>query len=182
MAGKSAVENKPYTSAKFNVLADNVRRNRGVKAFAGTLLSLDPGEMMGWSVWLCIPGEDDVRLAHGQLACWPLSDFVPNFEWLLDTYKPTQVVYESYHIYDWKLDTHSFSDVPTLRIIGGIETILLQRSIPYTYQSAQVAKGFVNDDRLKTLGYWETGLKHSRDAHRHAIYYLCFGDTAKKAN
>jgi hypothetical protein len=180
MAGKSATVNQPLCSQKFNVLADKIRQNRGVRAFSGRLLSLDPGEMTGWTVWDCIPGEDDVRIAHGQLACWPMSDFVPNFTWLLDTYQPTQVVYESYHIYDWKLDTHSFSDVPTLRIIGGMETCLIQRSISYTYQTAQVAKGFVTDDRLKQFGYWETGLKHSRDAHRHAIYYLCFGETVKK--
>jgi hypothetical protein len=180
MAGKSAVENVPKLSTKFNEFSAAVRKNKGVKAFEGVLLSLDPGEMTGWTVWLCRAGEDDIRLAHGQLACWPLSEFVAGFQWLLDTYKPTFVVMESYHIYDWKLESHSFSDVPTLRIIGGMETILLQRQIGYTSQTAQMAKVFIHDDRLKAMGYWESGLKHSRDAHRHAMYFLCFGITSRK--
>lgn len=180
MAGKSATEVVSYTSAKFNEFSANVRRAKIVRAFEGRLLALDPGEMTGWSLWDCVAGEDDVRIAHGQMASWPLKEFVPEFSQFLNRWMPTKAVYESYHIYDWKLETHSFSDVPTLRIIGSIETQLLQRTIPYTHQTAQVAKTFIKDERLKSFGYWETGLKHSRDAHRHAMYYLCFGDTAKQ--
>lgn len=180
MAGRSATEVISYTSERFNSFSAAVRKAKQVPAFEGRLLSLDPGEMTGWTLWDCIPGQDDVRIAHGQMACWPLSDFVPEFEQFLGRWRPTFCVYESYHIYDWKLDTHSFSDVPTLRIIGSIETQLLQQSIPYTHQTAQVAKNFVKDERLKYMGYWETGLKHSRDAHRHAMYFLCFGITAKQ--
>lgn len=165
---------------RFNEFAANVRKAKGVKAFEGRLLALDPGETMGICIFDCIPGRDDVRLWHGQLAMWPMQAAVKNFAELLTRFNPTFCVYESYHIYDWKLDTHSFSDVPTLRIIGSIETQLLQRSIPYTHQTAQVAKNFVKDERLKYMGYWETGLKHSRDAHRHAMYFLCFGITAKQ--
>jgi hypothetical protein len=167
-------------SKAFNDFAHKVRVARKVKPFEGRLLSLDPGQTTGWTVWDCIPGNDDVRIAHGQLQSWVMKDGVRNFAGLLDQYNPTFCVYESYHIYDWKLESHSFSDVPTLRIIGGIETQLLQRGIPYTHQSAQVAKTFVTDDRLQQFGYWEKGLKHSRDAHRHAIYFLCFGITAKE--
>jgi hypothetical protein len=163
----------------FNDFAAKVRKARNVKAFEGRLLTLDPGQTTGWTVWDCIPGNDDVRVAHGQLDSWPMEVGVVGFAELLRVYKPTLAVYESYHIYDWKLESHSFSDVPTLRIIGGIETQLLQLGIPYTHQSAQVAKTFVDDERLKKFGYWEKGLKHSRDAHRHAIYFLCFGITAK---
>jgi len=166
-------------SQVFNDFAHKVRLSRKVTPFQGRLLSLDPGQTTGWTVWDCTPGQDDVRIAHGQLTSWGMKEGVRNFAALLDQYLPTFAVYESYHIYDWKLESHSFSDVPTLRIIGGMETQLIQRDIPFTTQSAQVAKTFVDDERLKKFGYWEKGLKHSRDAHRHAIYFLCFGITAK---
>lgn len=167
-------------SQKFNDFAAKVRKAKHVVAFEGRLLTLDPGQTTGWSLWDCIPGNDDIRIAHGQLPSWPIGLAVNGFGEMLQKYAPTFCVYESYHIYDWKLETHSFSDVPTLRIIGSFETQLIQRGIPYTYQSAQVAKGFVDDARLKDFGYWEAGMKHSRDAHRHAIYFLCFGITAKQ--
>ncbi len=162
-----------------NDFAAKVRKAKSVKAFEGRLLALDPGQTTGACIWDCISGEDDRRIWHGQLDTWPMSNGVKNFSALLAQFHPTLVVYESYNIYSWKLETHSFSDVPTLRIIGGMETQLLQLGIPYTHQSAQVAKTFVTDEKLHQFGYWEKGLKHSRDAHRHAIYFLCFGITAK---
>ena len=34
------------------------------------------------------------------------------------------------------------------------------------------AKGFVTDAKLKEWGLWQDGLRHSRDAIRHGIYFL----------
>lgn len=174
-------------SADFNTFAEQVRAQRGVEPFSGRLLALDPGETTGWSVWNCEPGQIDRLSDQGQLATWDkehtfnpeheLALFVNNFTWLLHRYKPTRVVFESYHVYDWKLDTHSWSDVPTLRIIGGIESLLLLQAIPYSSQTAQVAKRFVTDEMLKSFGFYQRGLRHSRDSMRHGIYYLCFGPT-----
>ena len=159
----------------FNTFAAKVREARKVNAFAGTLLALDPGETTGWSVWQCTPGEDDVLIAWGQLPSWPMNLIASGFLELLKQYKPTRVVYEQYRVYDWKLETHSWSDVPTLRIIGSIETRLIDANIPYSHQTAQVAKQFVTDQRLKEFGFYKPALKHARDSIRHGIYYLCFG-------
>lgn len=159
----------------FNTFSNKVRQSKQVLAFQGCLLALDPGETTGWCIWTCIPGEDDVMIACGQLPSWPLTTFVPGFQALLDKYKPTRIVYEQYRVYDWKTESHAWSDVPTLRIIGSLETLLLLRSLPFSNQTAQVAKHFVTDEYLKSWGLYQRGQRHSRDSMRHATYFLCFG-------
>lgn len=97
--------------------------------------------------------------------------------------KPTCVVCEDYKIYAHKLERHTFSSVETLRLIGGIDILcklnILQclngifiDTIPIAYQMAFQGKGFATDARLKEWGFWKEGMKHSRDAIRHGIYYL----------
>ena len=97
--------------------------------------------------------------------------------------KPTCVVCEDYKIYAHKLERHTFSSVETLRLIGGIDMLcklnILQclngifvDTIPIAYQMAFQGKGFATDARLKEWGFWKEGMKHSRDAIRHGIYYL----------
>jgi len=160
---------------QFNLFSEAVRKSRGQKAFRGILLALDPGETTGWCVWRCEPGEDDVMIACGQMPSWPIQECVKNFQVLLNQYQPTYVVYEQYRVYEWKTDSHSWSDVPTLRIIGSMETFFLLRNIPYSHQTPQVAKHFVSDDKLKGWHLYDKGQRHSRDAMRHATYFLCFG-------
>lgn len=167
-------------SVAFNNFAAQVRKSRHIQPFQGTLLALDPGETTGWSVWYCKPGEDDVMIACGQLPSWPLQTFVPGFKFLISKYGPTRIVYEQYRVYEWKTESHAWSDVPTLRIIGSLETILLLQDIPFSNQSAQVAKQFVTDDKLKSWNLYERGQRHSRDSMRHACYFLCFGVTSQK--
>lgn len=86
--------------------------------------------------------------------------------------KPTLIVCENYRIYSHKLERHTFSEVPTLRLIGGIDLLAYQWGVPVHYQMAASAKGFANDERLKAWGLWQEGMRHSRDAIRHGIYYL----------
>lgn len=152
--------------------------------FTGTLLALDPGETTGWSIWECNTPSTFVKMiACGQLDTWDkenssIVNCVHNFPELISTakkYGPLEVVMEAYRVYEWKADSHSWSDVPTLRIIGSMETRLIDDSIPYTFQTAQVAKKFVTDELLKRFGFYERGQRHSRDSMRHALYYLLFG-------
>ena len=49
---------------------------------------------------------------------------------------------------------------------------ILIDTIPIAYQMAFQGKGFATDARLKEWGFWKEGMKHSRDAIRHGIYYL----------
>ena len=163
-------------SKTFNTFCKAVHKAKKVNAFHGTLLALDPGETTGWCVFEYLAANDSyVKVASGQLKTWPMQDFVNNFKQLLAMYKPTAIVHELYAVYEWKATDHSWSSVPTLRVIGGIEVFAIMADIPVYTQTAQIAKNFCTDDKLKTWGFYITGEKHARDAFRHAAYFLLFG-------
>lgn len=160
--------------------------------FRGRLLSLDPGETTGWSVWDSHDNATHYELAaSGQLVTWDkaatistmkcILPCVLNFPMLIAQYEPDVVVLESYRVYEWKSESHSWSDVPTLRIIGSMETELHHRSLPYYFQTAQMAKNFVTDERLVEWGFWKRGERHARDSMRHGLYFLLFGPQGKQA-
>lgn len=172
-----------------NQVHSQIPRNGG--RFKGRLLALDPGETTGWSVWDSHDNATRYEMfSCGQLETWnkeaqpgsmyPIIPAVNNFRKLLDGLDVDQVAMEVYRVYEWKADTHSWSDVPTLRIIGVIEAELHDNHIPYWFQTAQVAKNFVTDERLKEWGFYQRGQRHSRDSMRHALYFLLFGPQGKQ--
>jgi hypothetical protein len=147
-------------------------------ALPKSLLCLDPGETTGWALF-----------ENGKLTRWGQAKTVigttapgrkkgpkvMNWSELQDLFEftePTAVVCEDYKIYAHKLDRHTFSSVETLRLIGGIDMTCAMKELPLAYQMAVQAKGFVTDAKLKRWGFWIEGMRHSRDAIRHGIYYL----------
>jgi hypothetical protein len=150
-----------------------INKAKGVEPFQGRLLALDPGETTGWAYFATSGGA--LAWQCGQRKTWPEGVATKAIGELLEAFQPTFCVLESYHIYDWKSDDHKWSSVRTVQVIGSIWTHCHQRSIPGHQQSAQNAKGFWTDDKLKQFGVYKEGLKHGRDAMRHALHYLCFG-------
>lgn len=146
------------------------------------LLCLDPGETTGWSLF-----ERGKLTYYGQIETVTM-DKQPAWHGLSKLFyetDPTHVVCEDYRVYAHKLERHSNSSVVTLRLIGGIDFICrntfgatnelgpyIAEGIPLTYQMATQAKGFVTDDRLKSWDFWKPGMRHSRDAIRHGLYFL----------
>ena len=142
-------------------------------SFSGRLWCVDPGETTGTAIFE--HSKDQTTLINAQqVKTWPIEDAVSSLTQQLRDYTPNLVVFESYHIYDWKLAQHSFADVPTLQIIGVMKTLCIQRNVPFVAQSAQTGKGFVTDDRLKLWSLHIPGQVHSRDAVRHGCQYLIF--------
>jgi hypothetical protein len=142
--------------------------------FSGRFMTFDPGETTGWSLW------ERTRLADfGQLKTYPIETGVNPLQTLLFNRSPTRVVYESYHIYSWKTDDHTNSDVPALQVVGMLRTLCYQASIPVSSQTAQVAKQFCTDEKLKEWGIYQPGMRHARDAIRHGAYFLLFGKTGQ---
>ncbi len=179
---------------QFNTFLDAVHKAkpRLNGRFRGRLLSLDPGETTGWSVWDSYDSGAHYELfASGQLETWNKSaqistspcilPAITNFAIMIDRFKPDEVVLESYRVYEWKSESHSWSDVPTLRIIGVMESELHRRQLPYYFQTAQMAKNFCTDERLVEWGLWKKGERHARDSMRHGLYFLLFGPQGKQA-
>lgn len=143
------------------------------------LLALDPGETTGWSIWDV--SEHDVYLTEtGQAETWPIEQSVRGISELIGRVShpriPVLLVHEAYNIYAHKLQQHTHSNVPTLRVIGVIETLCVQQRIPLLSQTAQVAKAWATDSNLKTWGVYQVGMRHARDSIRHGLYCIMFTD------
>lgn len=152
------------------------RYRKGAYTPPECLLCLDPGFTTGVAVF-----------RHGHLAHWEQVTTIvtindkskvnwSNVELLMVKYEPTAIICEDYKIYQHKLEQHTFSSVDTLRLIGGIDLLAYKYQIPIAYQMATLAKGFCTDEKLQEWGYWQKGMRHSRDAIRHGCYYMLFTD------
>lgn len=158
----------------FPELVKAINITKKVKPFYGKLLALDPGETTGFATF--IGSERTVHWEEiDQIKTWPMAETVAWLEALFNQQMPHTVVMESYRVYDWKSDDHKWSPVNTVQVIGCIQTLCIQRGIPYYFQSAQIAKNFFTDEKLREYGMYLKGVRHGRDATRHGAYFLCFG-------
>ncbi len=155
-------------------LLTNLKLQVKKSLFTGIVLALDPGETTGWSILEVLPTEISL-IAQGQYKSWPINSGLEGLTNIVNEFKPTFIVVEAYHVYAWRLNEHTFSEVPTIQLIGMIKTIALQRSINFGEQTAQTGKAFFTDQRLKSLGIFFEGQKHARDSLRHACQFVTFG-------
>lgn len=126
------------------------------------MLVLDPGDTTGWSLFV-----GGIRGDSGQIV-----SSLDALTSLIDIIEPTLVVYERYVLYPWASEAQTFSDFPTVRLIGALELLCHQRGLATMSQTAQQAKGFVGDERLKELHIYNTNQRHANDATRHGVYAL----------
>ncbi len=136
----------------------------------GILLALDPGVTTGFAVF------DEAELIHvGQNKDDDIGSAAHYIETQVEFYKADAIVIEDYRVYRWKQKQHAWSDLHTPRLIGAIEKIAYDKSLPLIKQPAHIGKGFCTDAKLKHWGMWHTGMRHGRDAIRHGCYYTLFG-------
>jgi hypothetical protein len=82
------------------------------------------------------------------------------------------VVIEDYRVYSWKADDHKFSNVHTVKIVGLCELASHLHNCPLKLTLAHPAKKFCTDEKLGNWGFWQPGMRHARDAIRHACFYI----------
>lgn len=156
-------------SANLHALIQKVNKYN----FHGIIASFDPGETTGFAVFERGPGH--TSLIHcEQLTTWPLERGVDELRRAF-SFLPTYLVYETYHVYKWRLAEHTWSEVPTIQVIGAIKYCAIRRGITYYRQTAQIGKGFCSDDKLRYWNLYLEGQPHARDAIRHACQFLLFG-------
>lgn len=144
--------------------------------YPGRLITFDPGETTGYSIW------DNSKLVEcGQLNTFQVRASVNTMRYWLDQKfenipkDQRYVVIEEYRVYAHKAEGHAQDNMHTSRFIGSLETLLTLRGIKYEMRGAGLAKGFATDEKLKDWGMWQRGERHARDAIRHGVYFLCCG-------
>lgn len=151
--------------------SDLLQRIRGEATIPHKLLCLDPGKTTGWCLFV-----DGELTKWGQIEdCFDDKNVdVTKLYDLFADIQPDFILYEDYKVYSHKLDRHSFNPVFTVRLIGVIETYCQTEGVKSHKQMATTAKNFCTDDKLKQWGFWQKGMRHSRDAIRHGCYFLLF--------
>lgn len=157
-----------YMTLPYSDLLDRIRGNHKIPE---RLLCLDPGKTTGWCLFV-----DGKLQSWGQVEdCY--DDDNINIQGMMDLFqavKPTFICYEDYRVYSHKLDRHSYSPVMTVRLIGMVETYCQMNNIKTHKQMASTAKTFCTDEKMKSWGFWQEGMRHARDAIRHGCYFLLF--------
>lgn len=93
----------------------------------------------------------------------------------------THFVIEDYRVYSFKLDTHKFSQVYTIKVLAIYEALAALYGAPTKLTLAQAAKTFCTDRKLEEWGFWVPSMRHARDAIRHATYYIVQNQIEKVA-
>lgn len=149
-----------------------------------TILCLDPGETMSWSVFA-----DGQLYEAGQLSVRKalrvnedpdtLFNVLENF---FNDRGATHCVMEDYIVYAHKLKAHVWNPLFTSKLIGSLSLMCSQRQIPIQYQMAGAAKFFSTDEKLKRWGLWQVHHKHANDSIRHGLYYMLSTSMALNAS
>lgn len=142
------------------------------------VVALDPGETTGFAVFRGVELIEFGQLIPGYK---DPSESAKLIDALIKRAKADLVVYESYRVYSFKTDSHAWNEMYTSQVIGTIRFMCNtgvpeMKVIPTFPQTAQVAKQFVTDEKLKAWNMYARGQKHARDAIRHGCWFILFGE------
>jgi Holliday junction resolvasome RuvABC endonuclease subunit len=147
------------------------------------ILALDPGEITGvciidWPHNRQIKPREDMSpyiKYQGHIEGKHLHIQAKRLEELRNEYGPfAYVIFEKFLLYGHKASTQIGSDMHTSQVIGVIKMWCINNNMPMIEQMAQNAKKFYTDNKLKDHKVYPVGLRHSKDATRHALYAIDF--------
>ena len=146
------------------------------------VLSLDPGESTGYCIvdWpfkrQIKPREDlsSYLVDYGQIVGKDLMKHYKEIVKLIKEHNPDVIVYEKFLLYGHRAESQIGSDMFTPQVIGQIRVLAAQHGNPEISNTAQVAKLFYTDSKLREHNMWQSGMRHARDAIRHALYAIDF--------
>lgn len=164
----------------FELFAERVARaqTRSAQgAFRGLVVALDPGETTGLCVMknleiitldqLDTPKEDPAGCYHTIYKALQPHSFIAH---------NSHVLCEDYRIYSWKSDQHRWSQVHTIKVVGYVQLAVKNHGFQLHMYMASAGKHFFTDERLESVGLYNQtkGMKHARDALRHACNFVCY--------
>ena len=132
------------------------------------LISLDPGRTTGYclarmNVGTCEIAYNEAQLSPADLLL-TLQDIVPSV-----------IVYEDFSFRNRQKQRDKV-DLFSVQLIGICEAYAgLNPDCHVKKQTPSQGKGHYSDDKLKSLGLYQQGTVHGRDAARHMLQYMTFG-------
>lgn len=129
-------------------------------------LALDPGGTTGYAI--C-----DINMVSKKLKIgWDQAKFNESeLTELFETFVPDVIIYEGF---EYRNRARAGLDLTPPKLIGVIKLYAQSTGTRLYEQSAAMGKGHYSDQRLKTLGFYQRGMPHGRDALRHLLHWLTF--------
>lgn len=138
------------------------------------LFVIDPGETVGWAMFVVKDGELEVA-CHGQ-GDW--EKFLWNFEDMLEKGYIDSILVEDYVVRTDTIGANIGSSLRTVRVMGVIEWLVAKAGLNQQlyWQPPGIGERFFNQKRLKEMGMWAGRMEHARSAIKHGLYFLMFGE------
>lgn len=146
--------------------------------FFRPIVAFDPGETTGIAVW--DPSAQQILLAQlNTRYTGDAFDAISSIINYLASDKPAlqDVRYEDYRVYGHMTETHAWSKLHTVRIIGVIEVACHIAQVKWSKCLAVHAKTFWTDEKLKMCDIYNKGMRHARDAERHLLRFMGENDS-----
>ena len=130
------------------------------------LLGLDPGESTGFVVVTVTPGSSIATVnEHGVLRLWH------GLGTLAKRTRPDVIIYERWRLYPWVARSLTWSELPTVQVIGVLKFVAEMMHVPCIGQNASFRKNY----RLSKKRFKEVDNPHSRDALQHVLAFIKAG-------
>ncbi|AYJ75631.1 DNA polymerase III subunit alpha [Bacillus phage BSTP8] len=128
--------------------------------------SYDPGKTTGWALF-----ESDNLISAGESESWK------DIRMQLDYDEVDFVLIEEFKLYPWKAKNKSWDTFPEIEVIGVIKEYCWYNGINVVKQLPN-QKDFFDNKKLERL-YGKIPSRHAKDAVRHGLIYLTFGEGKK---
>jgi len=126
--------------------------------------SYDPGHTTGWALF-----ENDNLISAGESEDWK------DIRWQLENTTVGFVLFEEFKLYPWKAKHKSWDTFVEIEVIGVIKEYCWYNGIKIVSQ-IPAQKDFFDNKKLERIYGKFSSSRHAKDAVRHGLVYLTFGE------
>ena len=130
------------------------------------LLGLDPGESVGFVVVTATLGSRTATVhEHGVLRLWH------GLGTLVKRHHPDVIIYERWRLYPWTAKSLTWSELPSVQVVGVIKFVAEMLQVPCIGQNASFRKNY----KLPKSRFRQVDNPHARDALQHVLAFVKSG-------
>ena len=130
------------------------------------ILGCDPGESTGFVVVTAALGSRTATVnEHGVLRLWH------GLGTLAKRTRPDVIIYERWRLYPWTAKSLTWSELPSVQVIGVLKFVAEMLQVPCIGQNASFRKNY----KLSKSRFKQVDNKHARDALQHVLAFIQSG-------